>query len=98
MKPFKFFFGLAIGVIVFLFLARVLFTAVIIAAVLSLIYYVARGAMNFFRRLDWESRYNYAPQMGEASANLLSSPMQQRHYNPYEHRYDQATPNIIKIS
>ena len=98
MKPFKFFFGLAVGVIVFLFLARVLFTAVIIAAVLSFMYYLVRGAVNFFRRLNWDSRYDYAPQMAEHRNQYLTSPMQGRHYNPYQHKYENQATTIIKIA
>ena len=62
MRPFKFFFAISVGLILFFFLARVLFIALLFAGVMSLIFYAVRGIKNFFRRLDWEDyEYDYAP-------------------------------------
>lgn len=47
MRPFRMFFGLAIGIILFLFLARVLLFAFIIAAVMSIIYAIFRRLKDF---------------------------------------------------
>ncbi len=54
MRPFKFFFALSLGVIVFLFLARLVVFALIIAALLSVLFFVGRKIKHFFYRLDWE--------------------------------------------
>lgn len=47
MRPFKMFFGLAIGIIFFVFIARVVFVAFIAAAVMSIIYAVYRRIKDF---------------------------------------------------
>ena len=47
MRPFKMFFGLAIGVMLFVFLARVAFVAFIIAALMSVVYAVYRRLKDF---------------------------------------------------
>ena len=47
MKPFKLFFGLSIGIILFLFVARVIFIAFIAAALLSIAYAIFRRVKDF---------------------------------------------------
>lgn len=47
MRPFKIFFGLAIGVILFLFVARVVLVAFIVAAIMSIIYAAYRRIKDF---------------------------------------------------
>lgn len=47
MRPFKMFFGLAIGIIFFVFIARIVFVAFIAAAVMSIIYAVYRRVKDF---------------------------------------------------
>jgi hypothetical protein len=47
MRPFKMFFGLAIGIILFLFVARVLFFAFIAAAIMSILYAIYRRVRDF---------------------------------------------------
>lgn len=47
MRTFRMFFGLAIGFILFLFVARVLFFAFIAAAILSILYAVFRRLRDF---------------------------------------------------
>ena len=47
MRPFRMFFGFAIGIILFLFVARILFFAFIIAAVMSIAYAVFRRIKDF---------------------------------------------------
>ncbi len=47
MRPFRMFFGIAVGVILFLFVVRVAFAAFIIAAVMSLIYAMYRRLKDF---------------------------------------------------
>ena len=53
-QPFKYFFGVAIAVMVFFFLARVFFAAFIFAAIASSIYFIFRSIGNFFRRMSWQ--------------------------------------------
>jgi len=47
MKPFKMFFALAIGIIIFSFLARVVFMAFIAAAIMSIMYATYRRIKDF---------------------------------------------------
>ncbi len=47
MKPFRIFFGLTIGIFLFLFVARIVFFAFIAAAFMSIIYAVFRRLKNF---------------------------------------------------
>ena len=47
MRPFKMFFGLAIGIMLFLFLARIVFIAFIAAAVMSIVYAIYRRLKDF---------------------------------------------------
>ena len=47
MRPFKMFFGMAVGVILFLFLARIVFVAFIAAAILSIVYAIYRRVRDF---------------------------------------------------
>ena len=47
MRPFKIFFGLAISIILFLFVAKIVFFAIIIAAFMSIIYAVFRRVKDF---------------------------------------------------
>lgn len=47
MRPFKMFFGLSIGIMLFLFLARVAFVAFIAAGIMSIIYAVYRRIKDF---------------------------------------------------
>jgi hypothetical protein len=54
MRPFKFFFSISLGVIVFFFLARFIVAALFIAAILSLLFYVGRRLSYFFRDLSWQ--------------------------------------------
>ena len=55
-RPFKFFFGLSIGIMVFFFLAKFVIPAFFIAAFLSVFYFIGRKAINFFQRLDWDAQ------------------------------------------
>jgi hypothetical protein len=47
MKPFKIFFGLAIALVLFFFVAKVMFIAFIVAAVASIMYAVFRRVKDF---------------------------------------------------
>jgi hypothetical protein len=47
MRPFKMFFGMAVGVILFFFVARIVFVAFLIAAAMSIIYAVYRRLKDF---------------------------------------------------
>jgi hypothetical protein len=70
MRPFRFFFGLSLAVIVFLFFARFLVFAFVAAMVMSTVFFLFRKAKAFFQRMDWEEepwqrglqrRYGYSP-------------------------------------
>lgn len=58
-SPFRTFFGISVGLILFFFLARVLVTAFFIAAAMSLVFFVFRKIKNFFKYMTWEEREYY---------------------------------------
>lgn len=68
MRPFKFFFALSLGMILFLFFAKIVVTALIVAAFMSIVFAVFRKAKRFFQRLSWEDEsYNYRYEMPRES-------------------------------
>ena len=56
MRPFRFFFALSVGLILFFFLARVLVFALVFAAIMSVAFFVVRKIRNFFMGMTWEDR------------------------------------------
>ena len=58
MRPFRFFFALSLGMLLLFFLARFVVGALIIAAVLSTIFFVLRRMRNFFAGMDWEASHS----------------------------------------
>lgn len=58
MRPFRFFFAVSLGVIIFFFLARVVVLALLLAAGLSVLFYAGRKIKCFFQRLDWDEGYD----------------------------------------
>ncbi len=57
MKPFKLFFALSLGIILFLFFAKIVLIALIAAFVMSVIYGVFRKMKRFVQRTLWEEDY-----------------------------------------
>ena len=61
MRRFKLFFGVAVGLILFFFLAKVVFTALIIALVMSVLFGVFSKVKRFFQRAyreEYDAVYN----------------------------------------
>ncbi|MBX2873552.1 MAG: hypothetical protein KTR30_15670 [Saprospiraceae bacterium] len=58
MRPFRFFFVLALGFMLFFFVARFLIVALIAAAVMSTVFFIARRIKGFFQRMDWDEGYH----------------------------------------
>jgi hypothetical protein len=54
MRPFRFFFMFSLGILLFLFVGRFILFALLGAAILSLIFFIGRKVMTFFRGMDWE--------------------------------------------
>ena len=54
MRPFRFFFGLSLAIMIFFVVARFVVAALVIAAFLSLLFFVGRKIKNFFMRMRWE--------------------------------------------
>lgn len=62
MRPFRFFFMLSLGFMLFFFVARFLLVALLAAAIMSGLFFVARRIKSFFQRMEWEEGYhNYHP-------------------------------------
>lgn len=55
MKPFRFFFGLSLAVILFSFFARFIILAMMAAAIMSIVFHIGRKVKNFFQNLQWEN-------------------------------------------
>lgn len=92
MRPFKFFFMASVGIIIFLFVARVLFTALIIAAIFSLVYYIGRGIIHFFSKMNWDDRYASQYQLGQEDRSFYQN-------SPFQKQYsmDSLKETVIKI-
>ncbi len=65
MRPFKFFFGVAVAAIVFMFMIKVFIAAFFIAAIMSVIFFIAQKIRNFFMGITWHGQgghyaYDYA--------------------------------------
>ncbi len=58
MRPFKFFFGIALAGIVLVFIARIIIPALLIAAVLTGIFFIVRRIAGFLRRVQWEDAHD----------------------------------------
>jgi len=58
MRPFKFFFGAVLGIIVFLFLARFVLIALVIATALTCIFFLIRKMRHFLQAVYWRDRYD----------------------------------------
>lgn len=72
MKPFRMFFGLAVGIILFLFVARIAIVAFAIAAVMSILYAVYRRLKDFISRDNYRNSYipnGYNSRMSYRSMN-----------------------------
>lgn len=54
MRPFKFFFVLALAVFAFTFVAKFFIMAFFVAAIMSTVYFVFTKIRNFFFRMTWD--------------------------------------------
>ena len=82
MRPFKMFFGIAVGVILFLFIARVAIMAFIIAGIMSIVYAVYRRLKDFIT-YDRYGDY-YIPDYRTARAKYrLESGVEPLFHEPY---------------
>lgn len=61
MKPFRFFFALSLGIVLFLFFARFIIVAFVIAALLSGVYFIARKIKGWFDDHDWMEEDHFPP-------------------------------------
>ena len=58
MRPFRFFFMLALGFMLLFFVARFVVVALVVAAVMSTLFFIARRIKGFFSRMDWDEGYH----------------------------------------
>lgn len=98
--PFKFFFGLSLGVIVLFFLARVFVLALFFAAAMSLVYFVLRKIKNFFRYMTWEDqKYAYQDNFQNEFQNLKEFHFWKHHDEPFFDNQERTSKEkIIVIS
>ena len=89
MKPFKFFFAVSLGILLFGFLARFVLFALVMAAAFSFIFFIGRRIKNFFQHLNWEEngsyrRYHHRRQQLPVWKDdlLLYYPEKRREYQP----------------
>lgn len=59
MKPFRFFFVVSLGIVLVFFLAKFVIAALLMAAVLSLLFFFGRKIKQFFQRMSWEGEGYY---------------------------------------
>lgn len=81
MRPFKFFFALSLGLILFGFLARFVIVALVMAAAFSLLFFLGRKIKNFFR--EQEDRFRRRRELPVWKDDLLLYyPEKVREYQP----------------
>ena len=85
MRPFKFFFTIALGIVLFLFFARFLFAALILAAVMSGIFFIGskiRGLMGSPYRTSYAGPFDNQRSYRKPdwmSNSVFDQPYQRRH-------------------
>lgn len=90
MRPFKFFFGAALAISLLFFLARFIIVALIIASVLTGLYYLFGRLRHFVNRVSWNNHYEYLED-GEdrwwipQETDLLAPP--RKHEGAYLHEF-----------
>lgn len=87
MRPFRFFFALSLGVIIFMFLARFVLIALFMAVLFSILYYAGRKLYTFFSRLRWdgeedEDRYDWV-----YGQNRIGADDRMWYHETPQHRY-----------
>ncbi len=97
MRPFKFFFAITLGFLFITFIARFVIVALVIATVMSVIFFIGRKFKNFLRNLSWEDRQAYQQQYQPAYARThrlnkwdeapFQSQRQQHNYQTVERDY-----------
>ncbi|MEM8907477.1 MAG: hypothetical protein AAGD05_06495 [Bacteroidota bacterium] len=60
MKSFRFFFGLSLGIVLLVFLARFVLLALAMAAVLSVAFWITRSIKGWVQNRHWNRQYHYA--------------------------------------
>lgn len=95
-SPFKFFFALSIGVILFFFLARVFVVAFLMAAVLSLGFFLVRKIKNFFKNMNWEDEDDYRYGYHQNQNNIPFWKMEEESF--FHQRAERERERIIIIS
>ncbi len=55
MRPFQFFFMVAVGVILFFALAKVFIAALFIAMIMSVLFFIGQKISHFFRYITWNA-------------------------------------------
>ena len=71
MRLFKFFFAVSLAIMAFFFIARVVVVAVMMAAVMSLVFFMGRKIKSFFRNMDWRDESDYQAAFGNNRAQGL---------------------------
>jgi len=96
--PFKFFFGLSVGLILFFFLARVFVTALFLAAAMSLVFFVFRKIKNFFKYMTWEEDYKYQDDYRNEYRNLKEFKFWEFQDEPFfDHQKNDPQERIIVV-
>ena len=86
MRPFKMFFGIAVGLILFFFLARVAILAFIIAGVMSIVYAIYRRLKDFIT-YDRYGRYYIPDYRNERNSYHLNNRVEPLFHEAYSDRY-----------
>jgi len=95
-RPFKFFFALSLGILAFLFLARFVFVAFLLAAVLSVVFFIGQKIKSFFLNVRWEQGYPSSEEYHRPSSIPVWKDDLLMHYPNRERSYRQNY-RVIKI-
>ena len=83
MRPFKLFFSISLGVIIFFFLARFVVAALFFAAILSVLFYVGRRLRHFFHNLSWQDEDQDQPMDWRYSQYALPSQKKEWYFEQF---------------
>lgn len=98
MRPFRFFFFMSLGIMLFFVVARFVVFAVVAAALLSFAFFIGRKIRNFFYHMSWEDdRYQAHPHRMQYQRSLQQPVWNDDLLVDYPHKRRSFLPNYQSI-
>lgn len=93
MKPFKMFFGLAIALVLFFFVAKIMFIAFVVAAAASIMYAVFSRLKHYFTNGSYDNSY-----VGTSPQDSQMSYSQHNGVEPlFQEKFIRRNPKITNV-